>query len=769
LVIDILPLKKGISMKIKTKLFSIFLIISNVVVGAGLFSVHQLDSLYNASHEISIKNGPLADAAMEIKLTITTAHLWFEEIMIGVEEKNAIKNVWALLDETAWYCDAILAGGKNAEGIFYPVNDEAIEMTILHVKKDLEKFKEIAHLRYDNAFISQKAQNQSLDDQFDALFKEFIAEVDEAEEMLHDKITKDSIAMGNMLHNGKMWLIFITLICFICIALPLYYVSRDILTEVGGEPADIAKITEQVAAGNLNLEFDDKKQITGIYASIRLMVQRLTQINAERKSQNWLKTGEMDLAKITTGEQNIMVLAKNIISFLTTYVDAQIGLFYLAVESDSEKGRIILKRIADYAHVKNESVPTRFDIGEGLVGQVALEKKVILRAHTQEEYNPIIQSSLAQALINHVILLPFLYESKVRGVIELGLFEPLTTAQQNFLEQVMPTVGTAVNIAESREKMHALFRQMQTTKANVEIVLNVGYLPILDHLTLLVSHIWDSSIFKRIVIRPRKFKSWNSMSVALEKGSIDAAFMLSPLAMKLFNQGIDIKAILLAHRDGSAITVRYDSGIYSVGDLKGKKIAIPHRTSTHTALLNHYLQQGGISLKDVMTEVIAPVDMIKALKQGSIDAFIVAEPFGSKAQHDGIGRILTLTKSIINHHVECIVVVKQAILRKHVEAIQEWVDSLIRVGKFIDMDKLNNGSKMVAQMTANRYWSHSENTIIAGLQNPVHRISFSDLNPSLTDFETIMNTAQQAGIIDNVNLHAFIDRHFYENALKTMN
>lgn len=300
--------------------------------------------------------------------------------------------------------------------------------------------------------------------------------------------------------------------------------------------------------------------------------------------------------------------------------------------------------------------------------------------------------------------------------------------------------------------------------ADTRTLLKVGYLPILDHLTLLVSHAKDSCAFQEVEVKPKMFKAWREMVGALKAGVIDAAFILSPLAMDLFNQGIDIKTVLLAHRDGSAITVKTGSAIHSVADLKGKAIAIPDRKATHTALLDHYLRSAGFSLSEIKSKVIAPPNMLKAMKLGKIDAFIVAEPFGAKAQHNGIGKILILTKDIINHHVECIVVINQQFIKNHPASVQEWVNSLIQAGKWIDQDKLENGSQQVAKITAKRYFPHSTNTIIRGLQNPSDRISFSDLNPVLDDFQNIMDISLAAHIIDKVNLEAFIDDSFYRNS-----
>lgn len=296
-----------------------------------------------------------------------------------------------------------------------------------------------------------------------------------------------------------------------------------------------------------------------------------------------------------------------------------------------------------------------------------------------------------------------------------------------------------------------------------KVTLKVGYLPVLDHLPLLVSQAHDNETFQHIHIESKMFKSWDEMVGAIKANVVEAAFILSPLAMDLFNQGLAIQTILLAHRGGSAITVKHDLPIQTAIDLKGKAIAIPYRKSTHTALLNYYLGQHGLSLADVITKVIAPPNMQPAMQQGSIDAFIVAEPYGSKAQLDGVGKTLVLTKDLIPHHVECIVVVKRDVLTKYPAAIQEWVASLIRAGQWIEQDK-TKGSHQVAELTAKKSLPHSATMIINSLQHPTDRISYADLNPVVADFQTIVDISKQANILEDVNLKAFINDHFYRQA-----
>ncbi len=263
-------------MKIKTKLLLGFLSVATIILISGILGIIEINCMYSVSKNVGVKNTPLADAAMEIKLTATTAHLWFKEVIIGAE-KEEIEKVWQLLDSSAWYIDAMLSGGKNIEGTFYPVNDRIIENKLLSVKTNLEKFRRIAQLRFKNNFGQKELQDQTLDDKFDDLFHILINEADVVEEILHNKILLDIETMHSIAKSSKITLIIATLIGLLIAIIVAFYISHNITVKVGGEPAEIAKITEQVANGNLDIQF---KPATGIYAAIQVMVKKLQAINS---------------------------------------------------------------------------------------------------------------------------------------------------------------------------------------------------------------------------------------------------------------------------------------------------------------------------------------------------------------------------------------------------------------------------------------------------------------------------------------------------------
>ena len=447
-------------MKITTKLLVGFLSISSIILIAGILGVIEINHLWDKSKTASVKNAPLADAAMEIKLSATTAHLWFEEIITGAETKDNLILVWELLDESLWYVDAMLEGGQNTEGHFHKLEDEIIRTKLFSVKKRLIEFKRIAVVRFDNQFGKKELVDQTLDDQFDAIFKKFIIEADEVEGILHLRIAKDIELMEKTALTAIFMLSAATILGFIFALVATYYLSREIIKQVGGEPAEIAYITQQVADGNLDYQFDNSKNTTGIYAAVQMMVQNLKNINTEQKIQNWLKTGQSRLNEQIRGEQDITILTDNVISFLTTYVEAQVGLLYIL--KTLEEKQTSLQMIASYAYVNDGQRPTQFPLGTGLVGHAAAKQKTIVIAQRADECPPIIRSGLANAQPRNLLLIPFFYEEQLKGIIEIGFSGEITELQQNFLEQIMPHIGIAVNTAESRTKMKILLEQSQT-------------------------------------------------------------------------------------------------------------------------------------------------------------------------------------------------------------------------------------------------------------------------------------------------------------------
>lgn len=243
------------------------------------------------------------------------------------------------------------------------------------------------------------------------------------------------------------------------------------LTQLRQVITDIVSVSQGLAEGRQQVM--PSGQYPGEWAQIQMALTnaatQLTQVMIHNANQNWLKTGITQLNDQMRGDLEITPLAKNILTFLCTYLNAKVGLFYvIKVDLDNKP---VLKSMASYAYTHRKQVANEFQLGESLVGQAALEQQPIIVTQVPKEYIQI-QSGSGEAAPHNLIVMPFRYEDKLKGVIELGTFETLTAVQLEFLNQAMPNIGIAIHTAQSRSQMQALLRQgpyQATVKSDIII------------------------------------------------------------------------------------------------------------------------------------------------------------------------------------------------------------------------------------------------------------------------------------------------------------
>lgn len=288
--------------------------------------------------------------------------------------------------------------------------------------------------------------------------------------------------------------------------------------------------------------------------------------------------------------------------------------------------------------------------------------------------------------------------------------------------------------------------------------LKLGFLPITDHLTI-IAH--GRIKFANVDLQPVKFASWPELAEALKAGAVEAAFALTPIGLTLRQHGVPIKAVLLGHRNGSVITVKIGAEIKSISDLRGKRIAIPSKFSTHNILIRKILADRGIDASQVELFDMAPPEMVQALASGQIDGFIVAEPFGAQAELQGVGRVLILSKDIWPNHICCVLNVREDVIANNREAVQELVNGLVETGQFIEANR-----NLAAQLSKD-YLGQKPEVIEFVLNNPKDRVTFGNLFPTKEDFAANQRYMRLFGIEDNtVDLDAYIDDSFARAAYK---
>ncbi len=297
--------------------------------------------------------------------------------------------------------------------------------------------------------------------------------------------------------------------------------------------------------------------------------------------------------------------------------------------------------------------------------------------------------------------------------------------------------------------------------------IKIGHLKLTDHLVLGVTRDKLESGQEKLEyasLETQYYAGWNPLKDALKEGSVDGAFILAPLAMDLFSAGAKIRLVLFGHRDGSVIIKNKRANIQKIEDFKGKTVLIPHYLSIHHLIFDRLLREKGLSVgigKDVTFETVAPSDIPEIVawdEEGAIGGFIVAEPYGSQVVMAGDGEEFALSKDIWPKHPCCILVMKDEIVGKYPDAVQELTNSFVQSGFFIEQNP-----KEAAKIGA-RFLDQKVEVVDRVLS--LKHVSTGELFPSLEPLEAMQNylTKVISVMTSKIDLEKFVDTRFAKEA-----
>jgi HAMP domain-containing protein/signal transduction histidine kinase len=228
----------------------------------------------------------------------------------------------------------------------------------------------------------------------------------------------------------------------------------------------IAEVATAVTKGDLtrSIRVEALGEVAILKDNINEMIRNLRDTTQKNSDQDWLKTNLAKFTRMLQGQKDLFAVSKLILSELAPLVGAQHGVFYLM---DSAQEKSMLKLIASYAHRGRRHLANQFELGEGLVGQCALEKEPIVLSDVPSDYIGI-TSGLGEAPARNIIVLPVLFEGQVKAVVELASFQTFSTTTQTFLDQLTESIGIVLNTIEANMRTEELLKQSQSLAAELQ-------------------------------------------------------------------------------------------------------------------------------------------------------------------------------------------------------------------------------------------------------------------------------------------------------------
>ncbi|HEX7785594.1 MAG TPA: ATP-binding protein, partial [Methylomirabilota bacterium] len=227
----------------------------------------------------------------------------------------------------------------------------------------------------------------------------------------------------------------------------------------------IAEVATAVTTGDLtrSITVEAQGEVAALKDNINEMIRNLKETTLKNSEQDWLKTNLAKFSRMLQGQKDLLTVAGLILSELAPVVKAHHGAFYI-LRSAEDPPRLAL--LASYAHGRVGEAASGFRLGEGLVGQCALERQRILLDNVPADYIRI-SSGLGHAAPGNIIVLPILFEGHIKAVLELASFERFTVSDQALLDQLTESIGIVINTIEANMRTESLLRQSQSLAAEL--------------------------------------------------------------------------------------------------------------------------------------------------------------------------------------------------------------------------------------------------------------------------------------------------------------
>ena len=257
-----------------------------------------------------------------------------------------------------------------------------------------------------------------------------------------------------------------------------------------------------------------------------------------------------------------------------------------------------------------------------------------------------------------------------------------------------------------------------------------------------------------------KFSGWPELKEAMMSGKVKAAYLLAPMAMDLADNGVPVKIVALGHRSGAVIMTHADSRARNLGDLRGKRIAIPSRFAVDNIFVHRLMKKYGLTDADVTLVEMAPPDMPAALYARAIDAYATGEPFGALAQRKGYARILHMTRDEWPEYICCVLTVRQELIDEDRAAVQRLVNHVLAAGEWLESDTTHR--HLAADLAARREFFNQDSALIRYvMDNPKDRVTYGDLRLVRAEFEELMQLAVEGNILKRpVPYERYVDDSF---------
>ena len=275
---------------------------------------------------------------------------------------------------------------------------------------------------------------KEITDQLRTQFDSFLAE--------EKKLTAERIDQLNQNNtNLKITLYAIIILVTAITIATAFFLSNSIVNTIRQVVKTIKSITESEMDLTTRIEVKTKDETQELAEATNDLLSSL-------EKQSWIQKSVAEISTMYQGITDITELSQAFISKLAPLLQATYGVVYLR---RSHEGEMDYVKVAGYAISDEERAAASFRLGEGLIGQAALDKRIFLIDKLPEEHIKV-TSGLGASSPRNLLIAPILVEDRVVAVVEFAALQPFLSQHITLLDQLQDKFGSAIiNVAGQME------------------------------------------------------------------------------------------------------------------------------------------------------------------------------------------------------------------------------------------------------------------------------------------------------------------------------
>ncbi|HCW06477.1 MAG TPA: pas/pac sensor protein [Cytophagales bacterium] len=220
-----------------------------------------------------------------------------------------------------------------------------------------------------------------------------------------------------------------------------------------------AEFAKNVGEGKLDAHFQPVSENDTLGQALIHMRDDLIENERKDNERNWIVRGVAEAAEILRAHDTLDELGNDVVKFIAGKIGAIQGVFYDVNSNEREEMLIEIK--ASFAYGRKKYLKKTFRFAEGLVGQAAAEKDVIIRTEIPDDYLSITSGILGEQKPNCILIAPLITNEEVYGLLEFASMKNFDSLQVKFVQELSVILARTIYTIKVNERTRKLLAESQ--------------------------------------------------------------------------------------------------------------------------------------------------------------------------------------------------------------------------------------------------------------------------------------------------------------------